>query len=112
MTDFRSMYDRDYIGSWDLPEGKDVVVTISKVVAASLPVAGTSKTQKRPILHFEGKEKGMVMNRTNGKTIAALYGPKVEAWIGKQIALYVVEVPFGSEIIPAIRVRPSIPKAA
>jgi len=111
MTDYRQMFDREYVAAYDLPEGKDIVVTISKVTVAQLPVAGTSKTQKRPIVFFEGRDKGMVLNKTNGKTIAALYGPKVEAWTGKQIVLFVVEVPFGAEIVPAIRVRPSVPKA-
>lgn len=110
MADYRQMFDRAYIAAYDLPEGKDAVVTIARVVATDLPVAGSGKTQKRPVLFFDGKEKGMVLNKVNGKTIAALYGPKVENWIGKSISLFATEVPFGAEIVPAIRVRPAVPK--
>ncbi len=34
MTDYRSMFDRDYIGAWDLPH--DVTVTIAKVEAKKI----------------------------------------------------------------------------
>ena len=110
VMDYRAMFDRDYIGSWDLPEGgKDVVVTISKVIAGELTGPGGRKA-KKPVLYFEGKEKGMALNKTNGKTIAALYGPKVEEWTGKRIAIYATETSFGGETVPCIRVRPKTPE--
>jgi hypothetical protein len=110
MTHYRTMYDRDYIGAFDLPENKDVVVTIEKVVAGDLTGMGGKKS-KKPVISLVGKEKKFVCNVTNAKTIAALYGPQVEDWVGKRIALYVSTTrdPGGGEDVFCIRVRPKVP---
>lgn len=108
-THYKTMYDAIYIGSWDLPE-KDLTVTISKVVGEELTSVGGRKN-KKPILSFEGAQKGMVLNKTNSKTVATMYGPYVEQWIGKRITLYkaVTHSPEGE--VDCIRVRPAIPGA-
>lgn len=115
MTDYRKMMSRPFIGAWDLPEGRDVAVVIKKVEAGK--VGHGKKEQKRPILFLEGSrgplEKPMVCNSTNAKTIAGMYGYHVEKWIDQPIALYIGEArdPDGTGMIPAIRVRPTAPKA-
>jgi hypothetical protein len=108
MPDYRSMFDRDYIGSWDLA-GHDVTVKIIKVQAGELTGQGGRKA-KKPFCWFEGKEKGLVLNKTNAKTVAALYGPITEQWIGKQITLYPTQTQMGGETVDCIRIRPQIPK--
>lgn len=109
MADYRSMFDREYVGSWDLPRGQDAIVVIREVKAATL--TNGTKSNKKPVLFFEGKEKGMVCNKTNAKTVAALYGNDVTAWIGKPIALYVSETrdPSSGGNIDCIRIRPTAP---
>lgn len=108
MTDYRSMFDRDYLGAWDLPKDRDAVVTIEKVVAGTL--SNGTKKSKKPILFFAGKEKGMACNKTNAKAIAAMYGNDVSQWVGKRIALYPTTTSFGSEQVECIRVRPTPPQ--
>jgi len=103
-TDWRSMFDRDYLGHWDL-DGREVTVTIAKVAAATLTSQGNRKT-KKPVIYFEGKEKGLACNKTNGKIIAQLYGNDTEKWAGKQITLYPTTTTFGIETVDCIRVRP------
>lgn len=107
--DYRAMFDRDYIGAWDLG-GRDVVVTIAKVEAGTLK-NGSGKANKKPILHFVGKEKGFACNKTNGKAIAAMYGNDTRAWVGKRVTLYATKTSFGSEQVDCIRVRPTVPSA-
>lgn len=109
MADFRSFFDRDYIASFDLG-GRDQVVTIRKVEGATLTGQGGRKTRK-PVLHFEGKEKGLALNKTNARTIAAMYSNDTDNWVGKRITLYPAETMFGSERMECIRVRPAPPKA-
>lgn len=111
-TDYRTMFDRDYIGHFDLM-GKDVTVTISKVLGGELTAIGGRKS-KKPIVYFNGKEKGLICNKTNSKTIAAMYGNYVESWVGKRITLYVSTTrnPDGGGEIECIRIRPQVPKAA
>ena len=110
MPDYRSMYDRDYIGHWDLG-GKDVTVTISGVKGGELTAIGGRKS-KKPILAFEGKEKGFVCNKTNAKTIASMYGNVTEGWVGKKITLFVsmTRSPDGGGDVECIRVRPAAGK--
>lgn len=109
MTDYRSMFDRDYLGAWDIPH--DVTVTIKRVEAKKLQ-NGKGKANSKPVLYFEGKEKGLACNKTNGKTIAAMYGNDIEKWSGKRITLYATTTTFGPETVECIRVRPGIPKSS
>jgi hypothetical protein len=107
MPDYRGMYDKDYIGHWDL-EGKPVTVTIREVKAGDLTQQGGRKS-KRPLVFFEGAEKALVLNKTNGKIIAGLYGTKTEGWVGKKITMYPTITNFGSETVECIRVKPEVP---
>lgn len=108
MTDYRSMYDKDYIGAWSLPDGKDVTVTITRVTGGQLTGVGGRKTRK-PVIYMQGTDKGFALNATNGKTIAALYGNHVEGWVGKRITLYKTTTQFGSEQMECLRIRPRVP---
>jgi hypothetical protein len=122
VTDVRGMFDRDYLGSWNLVDSKgekvDVTVTIAKVtpvhVGREVKKDGIviKKPDKKPCLSFVGKELGMVCNKTNAKTIAGMYSNDTEKWVGKQITLYATTTKFGSDTVDAIRVRPTIPKGA
>lgn len=114
MTDYRSMLDKAFLGSWDLPVGRDAVVTIDRVEAGT--VTNGTKSQRKPILFMSGLKgplpKPMVCNATNAKTIAAMYGTHVEEWSGKRIALFVGRASFGGVEMDAIRIRPTIPQSA
>jgi hypothetical protein len=109
-TDYRSLYDKDYIGAWDLKE-KDVTVTITKVKGGELVGTGGRKS-KKPIIYMRGTEKGLAINATNGKTIAGMYGNHVEGWVGKRITLYksMTRNPNGDGDVECIRIRPKIPE--
>jgi hypothetical protein len=106
MADYRSFFDRDYIAAFDL-QGKDRTVTIERVVGKELTANGGRKS-KKPVIYFKGAEKGFALNKTNGKVIAALYGPNTEQWAGKKITLYPTKTTFGSEEMDCIRVRPTV----
>jgi hypothetical protein len=63
-------------------------------------------TDKKFLITFQNKKKGLVANKTNSKRIAKMYGEDTDDWIGKEIVLYVDhEVTFGSDMVSAIRVR-------
>lgn len=110
MPHWKSFMERDFIFAFDL-NGKDVVVTIARVEAGSLTSAGGRKT-KKPVVYFEGKEKGMALNATNAKTIAAMYGNYTEKWIGQSVTLYPTTTQMGGETVECIRIRPSVPGKA
>lgn len=75
-------------------QGHRVTVTIERI---TLEEMGREK-EKHPVLWFAGKKKGMVLKKTNAFIIGKLYGPKLEAWIGKRIQLYTKRASaFGTE---------------
>lgn len=108
MPHWKSMMDRDFIFAFDL-DGKERTVTIAKVEAGQLTGANGRKA-KKPVLYFEGKEKGMALNATNSKTIAAMYGNYTERWIGKRITIYPTTTQMGGETVECIRVKPTVPQ--
>jgi hypothetical protein len=60
----------------------------------------------KPVLYFQGKDKGMVLNKTNSHMIASLTGSKdTDDWTGCQIRLYATETEFAGEMVECIRVK-------
>lgn len=109
MSHWRSMFDNKYLGNWDLPEGRDVAVVMTKVEAGTLTSAG-GRAEKKPLLYFRGKEKAMALNKTNSKTIAGMYGHDTAKWAGKPISIFVTQTMSPDGMVPCIRVRPTPPR--
>ena len=77
-------------------------VTIAQVTFEAI---GQEKTMK-PVLYFVGKEKGMVLNKTNANRISEMVGStETDHWAGFQIQLYVAEVEYQGKTVPGLRVR-------
>lgn len=109
MPDVRTMFDKQYLYAYDL-QGRDVTVTIAKVVGGTLTGVG-GQTSKKPVLFFNGAKKGLALCITNARTIAAMYGGfKSEDWIGKRVTLYPTTTTFGGKEVECIRIRPTAPK--
>lgn len=60
---------------------------------------------KKLIVHFEGKEKALVCNKTNAAIITECTGSDdTDDWEGKTITLCTRKVEMGGKLVPAIRV--------
>jgi hypothetical protein len=60
---------------------------------------------RKPIIHFKGKEKTLVCNKTNWNAIVELTGESdSDNWTGHKIKLVVARVDFQGKRVPAIRV--------
>jgi uncharacterized membrane protein len=70
-------------------------------------------TEKKLVVHFVGKTKGLVLNRVNGDSIAQLAGsPQTEEWGGTALVLYFdPDVMFGTKKVGGIRVKAPASKA-
>lgn len=91
-------------------KGRDVTVTISEI---EVDYIGKDKSEgKKVILSFRGKDKKMVCNKTNCKTITKLYGEETDDWIGKSIIIGPREVEFQGDMTWAIRVSLKKPGGA
>ena len=84
MTHFRELFteakEEKYLAAWML-RGQDVTVQIESVKIEEV-VGDKGRKEKLPVLFFKGKEKGMVLNKTNAKMIAKLHGKDSDEWTG------------------------------
>ena len=87
-----------YLKAADLA-GRRAIVTISHV---KLEDVGDDA---KPILYFQGKEKGLVLNKTNANMITEITGSdETDHWKGKAIVLYVTKVDYQGKRVDGIRV--------
>ena len=93
------MFPSKYLSADDL-QGKPVKAKIANLEQDQMR-DGTTKF----ILSFEGRKKGLVLNKTNGKALAAAFGRDSAGWIGKEIELFDVPVDFQGKIVQGIRLR-------
>lgn len=111
LTHWKKLTNPDYLGSYALNPGEDLVVTIKSVGNES--VTGTDgKKENCMVMRFQENVKPMVLNATNSKTITKLFKtPYVEQWVGRKIQIYVEKgVKAFGEIVDALRIRPFLPK--
>lgn len=95
------MFPSKYLKASDL-EDKTPIVTISRVVVESMGLE--DEREDKVVIYFEGKEKGLVCNKTNCNTISGLFGEETEEWLGKKVKLVTAEVPFKGKMTLAVRV--------
>ena len=96
-----------YLKAADLGDATPIV-TIDRVAVEEVG----QEREHRPVVYFVGKQKGVVLNKSNAAAIAQLAGPETEEWPGTQVQLYVAMVSFRGEEVEAIRIRAPRPVAA
>lgn len=100
-------FPSNYLKASDLGDAQPNVL-IDRV---ELEPVGRDKEMK-PIVYFKGKQKGLVLNKTNSKKIAELAGsPDTEEWAGVSVKLYATETEFAGETVECIRIKSAKPKA-
>lgn len=95
-------FPSQYVASSELPP-EGVPVTITRIQIEDLK--NERGSSRKPVLYFVNCTKGMVLNKTNARLIAAQHGKEMDSWIGKTITIYPTECTMGAEIVPCIRVR-------
>lgn len=103
MADYRLMFPNDYLGAHEFM-GKDVTKRIKSVAMEDLRVQG-GKKERRPVVTFSDAKKKLVLNKTNAKTVAKLYGPDTKGWIGNPVTMYPTTCMLGRETVDCIRIR-------
>ena len=79
------LYPRWHLKLEDL-QGKAHDVTIGQVeYRAVMPVPG--QTEQKLVLHFEDRQRALILHKTNALTMAKAYGEQPEDWTGKSITI-------------------------
>lgn len=123
--DARLLFPNLYISAVDLLDAQKrtgkagVILTISRVVLDDLKT--DRGTEKKPVIFFKefeersrnggGENKRLVMNKTNMKLIAKLYGYETDEWVGKRIILYPTQCSAFGQTVDCVRVKDQTPPA-
>jgi hypothetical protein len=113
-THWKKQFNYDYLGSYSLPDGRDVVLTIKSTKKEKV-VGQNGKKEECFVCVFTEQGsidwiKPMILNRTNCKTITKLYGtPYIEEWAGKKVQIGIERVSAFGDLTDALRIRNVIP---
>ena len=88
-------------------KGKNLRVTISDVEERHYEARNGQPAQDKAVLRFEGKEKTLVLNKTNTKILINAYGADSNSWIAKEIGLSTQETELGEGwVVTPLNVQP------
>jgi len=103
------MKSSEWLASSDIIGLGDVQVTIESVVKSTDVKMDGGRTEKEIYsLKFVGKDKKMVLNATNRKTLAKMFSASVKKWKGQKVKLYVedgVRNPKGGSPVQGLRIK-------
>jgi hypothetical protein len=104
-----SMYDQSrFFKAADLPQEKKLRI---KEVTEETVGIGTDKDRKL-VVWFTNDEHGLVLNKTNNRTIRGAFGDDCSGWTGKIVILFPTMDDFRGRMVPVLRVRIPPPKQA
>lgn len=109
MPNINDLYPSRYLKQSDL-KGTTPVVTMDRLAIETLGEG--EEAENKPVLYFAGKEKGLVLNKTNTNTIASLYGDETDDWKGQPVQLLSAPVSYNGKTTMAIRISPEKPQMA
>ena len=96
-----SAFPSKYLKASDL-NGRRATVTIRKYKMESV---GQDSEDDKPVLYFENKEKGLVLNRTNATSIAEILSQsEMEEWAGGKVTLYPTKTDYQGRRVACIRI--------
>lgn len=87
-----------YLKASDL-KGQEVRVTMSNVEKEKMG------EDTKLALYFKGKEKAMILNKTNSTTISDFYGDDTADWYDQPVILFSVMTEYQGKATPGLRVR-------
>lgn len=95
------------LGSQNLNQGEELIAKIKSVGLKEIKNT-SGKTETVSVVEFENAPP-MVLNITNAKTIANLYGELYSDWVGCSVQIYATKVKAFGQEQTALRIREAIP---
>lgn len=106
-THWKILQNPDYIGAYWLTPGEDATVVIDWVSREVITGTG-GKKEECSVAHLKNGVKPFILNATNSKSIAKLYGPYIEDWAGRPITLFASTAKLAGENVECLRIRPTV----
>ena len=99
MANINQLFPSKYLKAEDVKAG--VTVTIAGMKMEKVAEGEADK----PVIYFHGKQKGLVLNKTNAQMISHITGSfDTDEWANKMVYLHSEPVSFQGRIVEAIRV--------
>lgn len=95
----------------DLKNKEGRAIKVKLTIDHAEVVEFKDNTKKLAVM-FRGKEKGLVLNKTNAQLIAEQHGSDSSGWAHKEISIYPTTTDFGGERVECIRVEQYVPEAS
>ena len=100
MPSIHAAFPSTYVRALDLGSNR-VVVTISHLKMEDVGGDG----ERKPVLYFQGRDKGMVLNKTNANKVVDITGTDdYGKWAGTKIVLFKDRTSFKGKSVDCIRV--------
>lgn len=80
-------------------DGKEIKVTIARVEREKLG------DEMKPVVYFNGKQKGVALNKGNTQVLAEAFGRKSEDWFGREVILYAIWTEYQNKSVQGLRLR-------
>jgi len=93
-----TVFPSNYLKASDL-NGQSVQVVIASVVMEQLD------DNRRLVIYFQNKKKGLLVNKTNANNIAMVLGDDTDDWLGHPVTIYPTMVDFKGKSVEALRVN-------
>ena len=69
-----------------------------------------AEKETKLVVWFTNDERGLVLNKTNNRTLRGAFGDAVDGWISKVVAVFPTMVDMRGKMVPALRVQIPPPK--
>ena len=84
-----------------------------KIKTATAEDVGTgAEKEKKLVVWFTNDPRGLVLNKTNNRTLRSAYGDDVAGWTGKVIVMFTTMTDNRGKMVAGLRVRIQSPKEA
>ena len=97
------LYPSKYLKSDDIGQAR---VTL-QVAAIKLEEVAENEPAK-PVMYFNGKDKGMVLNKTNALLCSHCWGGETDSWINQWLDLFVEPKMFQGKVVNGLSVAPKL----
>ena len=94
-----------YLKAEDL-QGRAVNIAIERVTMETIKDRESNKDEQKLVAHFAGKDKGLILNRTNADALNEIFGTDdYDQWRGVVQLFVDPNVRFGNKTMAGLRVR-------
>ena len=108
--------DKVFPSKWlkaaDLQDAQGRPLTANVVISNVVLEKVAQDKDPMPVVYFQGKSKGLALNKTNCSVIEATYGIESDDWLGQPLQIYPTETTFQGKMVACLRVRIPSQRAA